>query len=113
MGQSETTSGGKSNLSGPALQAATMPLVSLPAEGEALLPARVCAGAAGVSESTWWAWVAEPGFPVQPVRRGERFTRFKLSEMRDWIASLSAGDAKESPAQRRRSKAAEALIGQH
>lgn len=80
-------------------------VVALPAEGEALLTAKTCAAVLEISESTWWAWVAEPDFPIQPVRRGERWTRFRLSEVRDWMTALTAGDPKESPSQRKRSKA--------
>ncbi len=79
---------------------------ALPETGEALLTPRLVFGALGISESTGWEWVkTDPEFP-QPVRRGERFTRFRLSEVRAYIASLTSGVAKPSPAQRKARSAA-------
>jgi predicted DNA-binding transcriptional regulator AlpA len=64
---------------------------------EMLLSAKTCAAALEIAESTWWAWVSDPAFPVRPVRYGERFTRFRRSELSAWIASLSSVSAKPSP----------------
>lgn len=72
-------------------------LFALPESGEALLTDRMLAGALGISKSSLWSWVkTDPAFP-QPVRRGERFTRFKLSDARAYIAGLDAGSPKVMP----------------
>lgn len=78
---------------------------TLPSSGEALIPMKVFADALGVSEATGWEWLrTDPAFP-QPIRRGERFTRFRLSDARGYIAGLGAGTPKESPNKRRKSVA--------
>ena len=90
-----------------ALGAAADPgeLFALPETGEALLTPKQVALALGVSEASVWAWVkSDVEFPTS-VRRGERFTRFRLSEIRAYIAGLTAGVPKVSPAQRGREKA--------
>jgi predicted DNA-binding transcriptional regulator AlpA len=56
-----------------------------------LLSAKTCAAALEISKSTWWAWVADPTFPVQPIRYGGRFTRFRRSQLSAWMTSLEAG----------------------
>lgn len=56
-----------------------------------LLSAKTCAATLDIAKSTWWAWVADPAFPVRPVRYGERFTRFRRSELTAWMASLESG----------------------
>ena len=76
--------------------------VTLPSQGEALIPMKTFSGALGVTEQTGWEWLrTDPNFP-QPIRRGERFTRFRLSEARDYIANLSTGAAKDFPPKRKR-----------
>ena len=72
----------------------------LEAVEDALLSARTCAAALEISESTWWAWVSDPNFPVRPVRHGERFTRFRRSQFSAWMNSLTTGGAKDSPRKR-------------
>ena len=67
---------------------------------EVLLSAKTCAATLEIAESTWWAWVSDPAFPVRPVRYGERFTRFRRSELSAWIASLATGVAKQTSARR-------------
>jgi predicted DNA-binding transcriptional regulator AlpA len=69
-------------------------IVTLPETGEALLTARVLSSALGISETSLWCWVKEDESFPRPVRRGERFTRFKLSDARAYIASLQAGQPK-------------------
>jgi predicted DNA-binding transcriptional regulator AlpA len=76
---------------------------------DALLSAKTCAAALEISESTWWAWVSDPDFPVRPVRFGERFTRFRRSALSAWIESLPPGGAKPSP--NPRCKPAQAVEG--
>ena len=72
----------------------------LPETGEALLTAKVLSSALGISESWLWHLVkADDRFP-RPVRRGERWTRFKLSEARAYIANLPEGQAKPKPGRR-------------
>ena len=67
---------------------------ALPETGEALITAKMFAAAMQVSESSLWSWAkSDPEFP-RPVRRGERFTRFKLSDARAYIDSLTEGVAK-------------------
>lgn len=78
---------------------------------DALLSAKTCAAALEISESTWWAWVSDPQFPVQPVRHGERFTRFRRSQFSAWMTALGAGEAKEAPNRRRKSQQAPAGRG--
>src|SRR5665213_485876 len=75
---------------------------------DALLTAKTCAAALEISESTWWAWVSDPNFPVRSVRHGERFTRFRRSEFSAWMGSLRTGNAKASP--NRRCKPTHALV---
>ena len=75
---------------------------------DALLSAKTCAAALEISESTWWAWVSDPNFPVRPVRHGERFTRFRRSEFSAWMGSLRTGEAKVSP--NSRCKGTQALV---
>jgi len=67
---------------------------------DALLSAKTCAAALEIAESTWWAWVSDPAFPVRPVRYGQRFTRFRSSELSAWISSLASGAAKPSSMRR-------------
>jgi len=67
------------------------------------LSAKTCAAVLEISESTWWAWVAKPDFPVRPVRHGERFTRFRRSQLSAWMLSLEGGRAKGSPNKRSKS----------
>ena len=62
-----------------------------------LLSAKTCAATLEIAKSTWWAWVADPAFPVRPVRYGARFTRFKRSELAAWMASLEAGQGTHDP----------------
>lgn len=76
-------------------------ICALPETGEALLTAKVLSSALGISESSLWAWAKEDERFPKPVRRGERFTRFKLSEARAYIAGLSEGKAKPMRAQQR------------
>jgi predicted DNA-binding transcriptional regulator AlpA len=64
--------------------------------GERLLSAKTCAATLEIAESTWWAWVSDPAFPVRPIRYGERFTRFRQSELSAWMASLAGCAAKPS-----------------
>lgn len=72
----------------------------LPETGEALLTAKVLSSTLGISESKLWRLVkTDDRFP-RPVRRGERWTRFKLSEARAYIASLPEGQAKPKPGRR-------------
>jgi predicted DNA-binding transcriptional regulator AlpA len=56
-----------------------------------LLSAKTCAATLEIAKSTWWAWVANPAFPVRPIRYGGRFTRFKRSQLAAWMASLEGG----------------------
>jgi predicted DNA-binding transcriptional regulator AlpA len=67
---------------------------------DVLLSAKSCAAALEIAESTWWAWVSDPSFPVRPVRYGERFTRFRSSELSAWISSLASGAAKPNSMRR-------------
>jgi predicted DNA-binding transcriptional regulator AlpA len=88
-----------------ATASSTEPVV-LPSHGEALITMKTLAAAMDVSESTAWAWArTDPNFPPL-VRRGERFTRLQLSAARDYIASMTGGEAKESPAKRKKSSEA-------
>ena len=88
------------------LQQRVVAAVALPTEGEALITANTFAAALDISASTLWDWLKnDPDFP-QPVRRGERFTRFKLSEARGYIAGMSSGSRKLSPVERKRAAAA-------
>ena len=59
----------------------------LPSLSDQLLSAETCAAALDVSKSTWRAWVADPAFPVRPVRYDGRFTRFKRSQLTAWMPS--------------------------
>jgi predicted DNA-binding transcriptional regulator AlpA len=93
---------------------------ALPNDGEQLLTVKQVAAAFGVTPATIFDWSAEEpddpdepsgGFGVapvtkpsadevpfpKPVRRGERFTRWKLSEIREFIAALPKAAPKESP----------------
>lgn len=73
-------------------------IVTLPSDGEALITVKMFAAALGVSESTVWDWAkTDPLFPPL-VRRGERFTRVRLTQAREYIAGMSAGVAKLGPA---------------
>ena len=63
-------------------------LDSEPGLEEQLLSAKTCAATLEIAKSTWWAWVADPAFPVRPIRYGGRFTRFKRSQLAAWMASL-------------------------
>ena len=75
---------------------------ALPEQGEALITMKTFASAMDVSESTVWAWSkTDPNFPPL-VRRGERFTRVQLSKAREYITSMTGGEAKESPAKRKK-----------
>ena len=79
---------------------------ALPAEGDALITANTFAAALDISPSTLWEWLKnDPDFP-QPVRRGERFTRFKLSDARRYMSAMSSGSRKLSPVERKRAAAA-------
>ena len=76
-------------------------LFALPETGEALLTPKMVACALGIGESALWKWAkADPDFP-RPVRKGERYTRFRLTEVRIYIAGLTAGMPKPGPAARR------------
>jgi predicted DNA-binding transcriptional regulator AlpA len=76
-------------------------LFTLPESGEALLTVKQFACALGISETSLWAWARnDPEFP-RPVRRGERFTRFKLTDARSYIESLQTGVRGPRPAERR------------
>src|SRR4051812_24943902 len=90
-----------STAAAPAPAGAPIESFALPETGEALLSPKTVFAALDISESTGWEWVkSDPDFP-RPIRKGERYTRFRLSEVRAYIAGLTSGTAKPSPAQRR------------
>ena len=68
-----------------ALSDAAAPVVicAVPSEGEALLSAKTCAAVAGVNESTWWAWVAEPGAYVVHAAASSRDLRLSTTVVLD------------------------------
>lgn len=75
---------------------------ALPEQGEALITMKTFAAAMEVHESTAWGWAKDdPNFPTL-VRRGGRFTRVKLSDARDYIAGMTSGVPRESPAKRKK-----------
>lgn len=76
---------------------------ALPVEGEALFSVGEVAAVFGVSAATIWDWSkhepgADPDVPFpKPVRRGEKFTRWRASELREFIAAMQKTDPKPSP----------------
>lgn len=71
---------------------------TLPDTGEAMITVRQFSAASGYSTSKIWQRVKEdPSFP-QPVRDGPMYTRFRLSDVRAYLARLTAGVPKLSPA---------------
>jgi predicted DNA-binding transcriptional regulator AlpA len=69
----------------------------LPAEGEGLITMKALAAAMDVCEATVWDWAkTDPNFPTI-IRRGQRFTRLKLSEARAYINQLQPGKSKGAP----------------
>jgi predicted DNA-binding transcriptional regulator AlpA len=69
---------------------------TLPTEGEGLINVRQVAAVFGVDRGTIYDWVKGDTFP-KPVRHGERFTRWRVSEVRAFIDALPKSDPKESP----------------
>jgi len=70
--------------------AQSTPLLALPSEGEALLTIEQVAAAYGVGAAQIWHWLKnDPTFTPKPVRKGIRFTRLRLTEVRAHMASLS------------------------
>ena len=67
-----------------------------PGMEEQLLSAKTCAATLEIAKSTWWAWVADPAFPVRPIRYGVRFTRFRRCQLAAWMASLEQGNGQGS-----------------
>ena len=55
-------------------------------EYERLLRAKEVAGLIGVSRSTLYRMVAAGQFP-QPIRIGPRASRWRMSEVQEWMAS--------------------------
>lgn len=71
---------------------------TLPETGEAMITVQQFAAASGLSVTTIWTRIREnaPNFP-QPVRDGPMYTRFRLSDVRTYLAALSAGVPKVTP----------------
>lgn len=71
----------------------------LPPTGEALLTPKQFQSVLGLrSQSTLWDWAKkDPNFPPA-IRRGERFTRYRLSDVRQYINLLSKTPGAPAPA---------------
>ena len=61
--------------------------VTLPAEGVVRL--RTVTAVFGVSGSTIWRWIRQDKFP-KPIRLGPNSVAWRVSELRDHLAKLSA-----------------------
>ncbi len=73
-------------------------ILVIPDSGEALLTVHTVAAVLALTANTVWEKVrTDPSFP-QPVRDGPRYTRFRLSDVRAYLARLSAGVPKVPPA---------------
>ena len=69
---------------------------ALPETGEALLAPKTVRDVLAISESKFWEKVKnDPSFP-KPACREKRYTRFRLSEVREYIASMTTGRPKGS-----------------
>lgn len=53
------------------------------------LRAKECASMFGVSESTWWRWLAEGRLP-KPIRLGRRVTAWEVTELEKRLAGKEA-----------------------
>lgn len=73
-----------------------LPPVPTALEDVALIDAPHIAAAGGLSLSQWHDLVRRKVAP-QPAIRGTRFTRWRLSEVRAWLATMAAESGRNEP----------------